>query len=109
MKTTLTLLRIGLKTAQKSNKTELRLLVTGFVGKDHFCHSDTTTLCKRGRTKTERYVALCKHISLVHTSDISMSKITKDTFSSEVYEVKAEKNLQCQCVTQNPNINQLYA
>ena len=105
MRTTFTLLQIGLKTAQKSC---VYCMVTGFVCKDHFCRSDTTTLCKRGRTKTERYMALGKHISLVHASDISMSKITKDTFSSEVYKVKAEKNLQCQCVTQNPNINQLY-
>ena len=34
-----------------------------------------------------------KNLSLVLTSDISISKITKDKFSSEVYKNKAERIL----------------
>ena len=34
---------------------------SGFVQKRHFYRSNTTTLSKRGRTKTARYAALFKH------------------------------------------------
>ena len=37
------------------------------------------------------FVILLMPISLVFTSDISINKITKDKFSSEVYEDKAKR------------------
>ena len=45
------------------NGVAFTLLRNGFVHcpKRHFCRSETTTLSKRGRTKTERFVALRKH------------------------------------------------
>ena len=41
---------------------------------------------------------LYTHLSQVFTSDISVSKITKDKFSSEVYEDKAERIFFCSAI-----------
>ena len=59
-----TLHKIDLKTEQKSNRTGLRFYSTGeeLFENVTFIRSETTTLSKRGRTKTERYAALCKHL-----------------------------------------------
>ena len=49
-----------------------------------------TAEVENGKNK-KKILLFREHSSLVFTSDISTSKITKDKFSSEVYEDKAKR------------------